>query len=415
MKREPTDRATDLRGVSRLTIDAVTGLTDLVEAMHHNVTTASSMAGVAPKGRTRGITGFVYGTIRGVTRLVGGGIDAVLRQLGSLLGESGSSPTREAVLAALNGVLGDYLVESGNPLAIPMRLRHNGRQLELTAEGLAAVAAKSGAPQTRLLVLLHGLCMNDLQWSRQGHDHGAALARDLGYVPLYLHYNSGRHISTNGREFAALMETLVQAWPAPIAELVLVGHSMGGLIARSALHVAHGSGHAWPRLVKKLVFLGTPHHGAPLERGGHWVDIFLGASPYTAPFSRLGKIRSAGVTDLRYGNLLDEDWVGRDRFARSRDHRVPVPLPRGVACYALAATTGAAAGDAKDRLLADGLVPLASALGMHVNPEKSLPIPEANQWIGYKMNHLDLLARPEVYQQIRRWLAPEQLPNEQLP
>ena len=404
MKREPSDRATDLRGVSRLTIDAVTGLTDLVEAMHHNVTSASSMTGVAPKGRTRGITGFVYGTIRGVTRMVGGGIDAVLAQLGSLLGDSGASPTREAVLAALNGVLGDYLVESGNTLAIPMRLRHNGRQLELSPEGLAAVAAKSGVPQTRLLVLLHGLCMNDLQWSRQGHDHGAALARDLGYAPLYLHYNSGRHISTNGREFAALMETLVRAWPAPIAELVLLGHSMGGLVARSALHVAHGSGHAWPRLVKKLIFLGTPHHGAPLERGGHWVDNILGASPYTAPFSRLGKIRSAGVTDLRYGSLLDEDWLGRDRFARSREHRVPVPLPNGVACYAIAATTGEAAGDAKDRLLADGLVPLASALGRHAKPERSLPIPEANQWIGYHMNHLDLLAKPEVYQQIRRWL-----------
>jgi pimeloyl-ACP methyl ester carboxylesterase len=406
MTRKSHGRATDLRGVSRLAVDAVTGLTDLVETMHHNITSASSVAGVAPKGRTGGITGLVYGTIRGVTRLVGGGIDALLGQLGLMLGEGSSSPAREAVLAALNGVLGDYLAATGNSLAIPMRLHRNGLPLELTGEGLASAAPQPGEQPGKLLVLVHGLCMNDLQWTRQGHDHGAALARDLGYTPIYLHYNSGRHISTNGREFADLLESLVKAWPAPITELVIIGHSVGGLVARSACHAGHVSAHTWLRSLRKLVFLGTPHHGAPLERGGHWVDIILGVSPYTAPFARLGKIRSAGVTDLRYGNLLDEDWANRDRFAHARDHRTSVPLPDGVDCYAIAATTGDSAGDTKDRILGDGLVPLASALGGHVNPDRTLPIPEANQWIGYNMNHLDLLGKVEVYAQIKRWLAP---------
>jgi pimeloyl-ACP methyl ester carboxylesterase len=359
-----------------------------------------------PKGRTTGITGLVYGTIRGVTRLVGGGIDALLGQLGLMLGEGSSSPAREAVLAALNGVLGDYLVATGNSLAIPMRLHRNGLPLELTGEGLASAAPQPGEQAGKLLVLVHGLCMNDLQWTRQGHDHGAALARDLGYTPIYLHYNSGRHISTNGREFADLLESLLKAWPAPVTELVIIGHSVGGLLARSACHAGHASVHTWLPSLRKLVFLGTPHHGAPLERGGHWVDIILGVSPYTAPFARLGKIRSAGVTDLRYGNLLDEDWANRDRFAHARDQRKPVPLPDGVDCYAIAATTGDSAGDAKDRILGDGLVPLASALGRHVNPDRTLPIPEANQWIGYNMNHLDLLGKVEVYAQIKRWLAP---------
>lgn len=404
MTHKSPGRATDLRGVSRLAVDATTGLTDLVEAMHHNITSVSSVAGVAPKGRTTGITGLVYGTIRGVTRLVGGGIDALLAQLGAMLGEGSSSPAREAVLSVLNGVLGDYLAATGNSLAITMRLRRHGRPLELTAEGLAAAASKSGEQTGKLLVLVHGLCMNDLQWTRQGHDHGAALARDLSYTPVYLHYNSGRHISTNGREFADLLESLVKAWPAPITELVIIGHSVGGLVARSACHCGQASAHTWLRSLRKLVFLGTPHHGAPLERGGHWVDVILGVSPYTAPFARLGKIRSAGVTDLRYGNLLDEDWVNRDRFARSRDHRTAVPLPAGVDCYAIAATTGDAPGDAKDRILGDGLVPLASALGRHVNPDKTLPIPEANQWIGYGMSHLDLLGKFEVYAQIKQWL-----------
>jgi hypothetical protein len=391
-------RACDLRGISRLAIEATAGLTDLVEAMHHNIARAPGILGAPPAGPTRGITGLVYRSIRGVTRLVGSGIDVVLGQIDPLLGQQSTLPGREAGQAALNGVLGDYLANSGNPLAIPMGLRRDGQPVRLDA--------LSPPPTGKLVVLVHGLCMNDLQWNRQGHNHGTALARDLGYTPVFLRYNSGRHISTNGRELADLLETVVKQWPVPLAELAIVGHSMGGLVSRSACHYGRLSGHDWPRHLRKLVFLGTPHHGAPLERGGHWVDILLGLSPYTAPLARLGKIRSAGITDLRHGNLLDEDWAGHDRFARAGDRRRPVPLPEGVRCYALAATLAKEErGNLADRLLGDGLVSVNSALGRHPDPNRTLGFPPARQWVGYGMNHLAVLGRPEAYEQIKQWLA----------
>ena len=159
------------------------------------------------------------------------------------------------------------------------------------------------------------------------------------------------------------------------------------------------------RRLEKLVFIGTPHHGAPLERSGNWIDILLSASRYSAPLARLGKIRSAGITDLRFGNLVDEEWNKRSRFERSGDRRVAVPLPEGVACYAIAATTGETAGDVSDRLIGDGIVPLESALGQHANPKLALTFDASRQWVVYRTSHLDLLSRPEVYAQIKRWLT----------
>jgi pimeloyl-ACP methyl ester carboxylesterase len=381
-------RASDLRGLNRLAIEATAGVTEVVEAMHHNIGRASGSG--LTRGRTRGITGLVYRSIRGITRLVGGGIDATLAPLASL-GEGRSSTGREAVLAALNGVLGDHLVATGNPLAISMGLRQEGRPLVPT----------SGR---RLLVLVHGLCMNDLQWNRRGHDHGAALARDLGFTPVYLHYNSGLHVSTNGRAFADLIENLVQQWPVPVEEMIILGHSMGGLVTRSACHYGRDAGHDWLRRLTKIVFLGTPHHGSVLERGGIKVDSILGSSRFTAPLGRPGKIRSAGITDLGHGNLLDEDWQGHDRFEASEDPRRPVPLPDGVQCYAMAAAAREA-GTLRSRLIGDGLVSVNSALGRHEEPGRTLPIPESRQWIAPGMKHFDLLSRPEAYERIREWLA----------
>ena len=248
--------------------------------------------------------------------------------------------------------------------------------------------------------------MSDLQWMRRGHDHGAALARDLGYTPVYLHYNSGLHISINGHALANLLERLIEQWPAPLDRFVLLGHSMGGLLARSALHYGAQAGHRWPSRLDDLVFLATPHQGAPLERAGNWVDILLGATPYAAPLARLGKLRSAGITDLRHGCLVDEDWVGRDRFAPGPAARHPLPLPDAqVRCSRSRYFRGREDGDLKDRLLGDGLVPLASALGRHADPDRSLRIAEDRQWIGYGMNHLDLLGDAGVYARLRQWLA----------
>lgn len=392
----------DLRGVSRLAIEATTGLADVVEAMHHNIARAPGILGTSPPGRTRGITGLVYRSVQIVTRLVGSGVDGLLGQLEPLSGETRSLPRWESLIAVLNGVLGDHLAAAGNPLAIPLCIRHGGKTLRLERRCLAAAIRRPGR---RLLVLVHGLCMSERGWRRRGHDHGLALAGDLGYTPLYLRYNSGLHVSVNGRELADLLERLVEQWPAPVEEVVVLAHSLGGLVSRSACHQGAAAGHRWLRHLRALVFLGTPHHGAGLERAGNLANVLLGISPYSAPIARLGKIRSAGVTDLRYGSLLEEDWQGRSRFEHAPDRRRPVPLPAGVRCYAVAATVaekGAARGGA---LPGDGMVSLDSALGRHRDPALTLPFPGSRSWVGYGMGHFDLLGRPEVYARIKAWLA----------
>ena len=191
----------------------------------------------------------------------------------------------------------------------------------------------------------------------------------------------------------------------PVHELALIGHSMGGLVIRSAVHYGSQSGDSWPERLRALIFLGTPHHGAPLEQRGNLLTVLMDASPYVAPFGRLGKRRSAGITDLRYSNLVDEDWFGRDRFAHGPCDTCIVPLPAGARAYAVAATLGSSTDSLAHRLLGDGLVPLDSALGRHADPARALPFDESNSWIGYGMSHMELLGRGEVYERIAGWLG----------
>jgi pimeloyl-ACP methyl ester carboxylesterase len=389
----------DLRGATRLAVDATKAITDLVEEMHATIGGGPAVLGRPLEWATRRLVGPVYGTIRVVSELVGTGIDAALARLASLLGESTPRREHEAIVAALNGVLGDYLAQTQNPLAIEMRFRHGGRALTLDSRALAEALPQIG---NKLLVLVHGSCLDDLQWKRNGHDHGAALAHALGYTPIYLRYNTGLHISTNGRSCAAMLEELVCAWPTPLNEIVLLGHSMGGLVSRSACHYAEVANLTWRARLRKLVCMGSPHHGAPAERAGNSVEVLLGVSPYSAPLARLGRIRSAGVTDLRFGSVLDEDWQDRDRFARSDDCRSPLALPQGVQCYTIAATTAPQPAPA---LPGDGLVPLDSALGRCARPELTLDFPTDHQFIAFATKHLGLLDRPEVYAKLQSWLA----------
>jgi pimeloyl-ACP methyl ester carboxylesterase len=381
----------DLRGVTRLAFDATAGIAHIVERMHRTIQLTPLPLGRPATDSPRGITGFVYRSVRGSMQLIGKGVDAGLAPLAAMLPEGEATPARDAFVSAVNGVYGDYLLRTSNPLAIEMSLRHVGRDVDLR-EPAAAFRDSEGAPISgKLLVLVHGLCLNDRAWRRNDHDHGSALATDLGYTPLYLRYNSGLHVAANGRGLADALETLVEHWPHPVEELVIVGHSMGGLVARSACHYGRGAGHAWPKRLAKLVFLGTPHHGAPLERGGHRLDYVLDLSPYSAPFTKIGKSRSAGITDLRHGTVAP-------------GAHAHVALPPGVRCYAAAATLGAKRDRLSERLIGDGLVPLNSALGRHADRARSLRIPKSRQWIGYGMGHLELLSRPEVYAQLRDWL-----------
>jgi pimeloyl-ACP methyl ester carboxylesterase len=388
-------RADDLRGLNQLAIDAVAGTVGLVEAMHAAITHLPAALGAPAPGRTRGLTGWIYRRIHDTTRMVGVGVETSLSLLAPLLRAREDDARRDAVLAAMNGVLGDHLEASGNPLAIPMRLRRDGRALRLAPKALAAALPDATGD---LLVLIHGLCMNDRQWCHQSHDHGAALSRELGMTPLYLHYNSGRQVARNGADLATLLERAVAAWPVPVERVVLLGHSMGGLVARSACHYAETRGHGWRRALSDVVFVGTPHHGAPLERAGDRFERLLAISPYSAPFALIGKVRSAGIQDLRHGRVHQPRPQPGESGAR-----VPLALPAGVRCHAIAASTQQA-GDADrtaGRPRGDGLVPVASALGEHPDRSLDLGIPASRKWIDHGSGHLQLLGSDAVYRRIR--------------
>ncbi len=419
-------RASDLRAAAQLATQATLGVSRIVEGVHQAVwRSLGAPAGPTP-GQTRGLTGLIYQSVRTVTQWVGKGLDTALAKLQPLLAavedQAPDTPEREAVLAALNGVLGDRLAASHSPLATPMTLRY--RDVALNWPTLAPIPAAG----RKVLLLIHGLCMNDLQWRTQVRppeqaspagagaesgaaseawllDHGTALAQTLGYSPIYLRYNTGLHTSQNGHELAAQLEQLLAHWPVAIQEITVLAHSMGGLVTRSALYYAQQSGLRWPRYLKNIIFLGTPQHGAPLERAGNWLDEILGSTPYSRPFAKLAQLRSAGITDLRYGHLLDADWQGHDRFRRQPDRREPVPLPEAVACYCVAATTAAKRSALSERLLGDGLVPLNSALGQHDDPQRRLAFAKDAQWIAYRTSHMALLSSPAVTQQLLLWLG----------
>jgi pimeloyl-ACP methyl ester carboxylesterase len=380
----------DIRGAARMVVDAADATTEVVEKMHRTIQMKPGPRGDSVTDPTKGITGLVYRSIRMGIGIVGRIIDASLTPLMMLLPEGEPSRTRDAYRSAANGVYGDYLSRTGNPLAIDMSLHHRNQQVDLNDPTSVLEHHGDAAPVRKLLVLVHGSCMNDQQWNHDGHDHGAAIADDLGYLPLYLRYNSGLHIASNGRSFAELLETLIGNWQHPVEELAIMGHSMGGLVARSACHYARAAGHAWPKCLRKLVFLGTPHHGAPLEQGGHGLDVLMEMSPYSLPLTRLSKARSAGISDLRHGTVSADELT--------------VPLPSGVKCYAAAAVRSAKSGMLSDKLVGDGLVPLDSALGRHRDVSRSLKIPKSRQWVGYGLGHRDLLSHPDVYAQLRRWL-----------
>ncbi len=402
MSKNSNINIADLRGLTRLLTDASLNVTELVEDVHHRIVNPPIFPTTPIQSFISGVSGLAYGSVRLSTKLIGGGFDKTLAFINPERSIGLSLEKKETLLAVLNGVIGDHLVESKNPLATKMEIRVNGAAVSCNAQSI-----RNALPEVngKILLMVHGLCNSDAIWNGEEHNHGTLLADEMGFTSLFLKYNSGLHISSNGKKLSRLLEELTSNWPVPVEELHIIGFSMGGLVSRSAVHYAEEHKNKWRGLLKNMIFLGTPHHGAPLERLGHFVNQMFSLVHYTKPFTRLGNIRSVGITDLRYGNLIREDWEGKDRFEASRDQRENIPLPKKVNCFAVAAVLEKANKGVKARFVGDGLVQVDSAHGLHKDKLKQLKFKKKNTHIVFQTNHDGLLSDSEVYDKMKSWLA----------
>lgn len=394
-------KGSDLQGLSSLMTDATLGITDLVEEMHKRIVHPPFLPSTPVQHLITKLAGFTYSTIKKGVSLMGVGLDKGLGVVSSIAEEKKQGVKIETFRALLNGLVGDYLEKKGNPLAIEMQFRYQAESISLESKRIDERYPKVNG---KILVMVHGCCMNDIQWTRKDHNHGIELSEELDKTTVYLYYNSGLHISINGQRFSKILEKLIENWPVPVDEISIIAHSMGGLVSRSAIHYGQVENKKWIKRLKKIIFLGTPHHGAPMERIGNYVDEILEFIPYTKPLAKLGKTRSAGVTDLRYGNLLDEDWKDNNRFEIKGDQRQHIALPKQVQCYSIAAVK-VRKNNKAGKILGDGLVDVKSALGKHIDSSKELNFSESNTWISYENNHMDLLSNPKTYAKIKDWLS----------
>ena len=452
-KQTQTKKLSQAQEANRLIAESVIQITLVIETMHNRINPLNWLSPSTQKSNqtlSSGITGMVYDSIRSITSEVSKRISTPLSVLNDSLDNRGGdnlkgnvggstsdsangnvsedappssthspspSSIKPTLLSAINGVIGDYLHTQQSPLSIAMTFRQHGNDIELNA--LARHIAES---EGKLLIMVHGLCMNDVQWRQGEHDHGYHLANDLSCTTVYLHYNTGRHIYQNGIKLNALLGELASQFHSlqsqHTLDISVVAHSMGGLVTRSALYYANDAipeaaakteiaeeSIQWAEYLKKIVFLGTPHHGAPLEKAGNWVDLLLGMHHFTAPLTRITQIRSAGIADLRYGYIVESDTHSERRFDFASDQRKPIPLPDGVACFAIATTSSASPNAINKHIVGDGLVPLNSALGIHENEAFNLNFKPENQWVGNNISHLGLLGNKTIYDVIHRWLS----------
>jgi pimeloyl-ACP methyl ester carboxylesterase len=304
-------------------------------------------------------------------------------------------------LAVLNGLVGDRLERERSPLEQPMAVRVDGLPV---APERRALARAFPAATPRLVVFVHGLMGEEHGWLiGRAEDYGTQLRRDHGLTPVYVRYNSGRHISENGRSLADLLDRVVAEWPVPVEEVALVGHSMGGLVSRSAAHIAALEEMAWVKHVRKLISLGSPHMGAPLEQAVHYAAFGLGRLPETRMISTFLRRRSSGIRDLRQGSLVDADWREADPEALRAAACEEVPLLEGATHCFVSATVTRSPRHPLGRMVGDTLVLVPSAKGESRTRKLGFEA-EFGLHVG-ATHHIALLNHPAVYEKLQAWLA----------
>lgn len=398
----------ELQALARLTFEelgrGVSGIGQLHVAIATRVFDRVGRQGV-PRLLHDAISGAVYRGISAGAASLGRGASHALAFSGPRPERSVSpTPLGGGMIAVIDGLIGDELERRRSVLQEPMSVRVEG---QVVACEPAALSRAFPRATRRLVVFVHGLMGTEFPWRwwarENGGTYGSRLAADLGLTPVYVRYNTGRHISENGRSLAELLEQLVRGWPVEVDEVALIGHSMGGLVSRSACHQAAERGHAWVRRVRHVISLGSPHMGAPLAQGVHYAAAALHRLPETRPLAGLLRRRSAGIRDLRHGSLVDDDWHGQDPDElRARACR-EVPLLEGATHCFVAATVMKSEHHPLSRLIGDVLVLRPSASGR--SRTRRIPFEaEYGMHLG-PAHHLALLNHPVVYARLREWLS----------
>jgi len=402
----PINDTADLRAAAALAGRGVAATTTLIRDLHRAIA-RRAFDTTGPQARPArvvhdAISTSVYAAVSAGARATAAATGVALATRAAKDKDKEYQPLTErskgnVVIGALNGAWGDWLDRTGNPLAIPMTARYDEQRTP---------------PTDDVAVWLHGLCETDASWRLGAQDHyqdqhsthGQRLYDECGLTPVYVRYNTGLHISANGRKLDDLLADLVESWPTPIKRLTLIGHSMGGLVIRAA--AAHGCDRdaAWVPLTKRVVYLGSPHLGAPLEVGASRATRLLRRLPETKPLGDALASRSVGIKDLRYGDILEADWSAvEDLDAVRAEPTNCAPLLDGAEHFYIGATLAARHDTPVARIVGDALVPFASAAGANKSRTLGLDVDRGRHLGG--LHHFDLLNHPRVYAVLRDWLA----------
>jgi pimeloyl-ACP methyl ester carboxylesterase len=400
-------RPEEVTAVGDLAGEAAAGLTSRIRDMHAGIAdrvfTAVGAAATPVRLAHDEIAEQAYGAARVVAgTLLRAGARAVSLTRPDDAPSIDESSRGRLAIGALNGAFGDALHRRSNGLALKMTIRRDRRDVALSA---AALAEEFPDATGRLVLFVHGLCQTDDAWRLGAERHvpyGVRLQSELGYTPLYLRYNTGRHVSENGRELAALLEELIDAWPVDVHEIAVIGHSMGGLVGRSACHYAVD--HTWPSKVAHVFTLGTPHLGAPLEKAATATAAALARVPETRGFAHALNARSAGIQDLGHGYLIDDDWLDQEPGAFIKQAGSEIPFLSCANHYFVSATASRELDAPVGRIVGDLLVLHPSAWGLARRGQRLRFPVEQYRHIG-GANHFDLLNHPAIYEQICAWLA----------
>ena len=345
--------------------------------------------------------GGIYGTVRMAGSLVGGAVGfgatqaAKHRRVRPLWGIGRGGKVR----ALANAVWGDELELRGSVLSIGMGLRSpQGDAVSTAAEALVRAYPDAGS---RLVVLIHGWNETEQIWHKPPDDASTstlltALESD-GRIALLVRYNSGLRVSVNGLGVASLVEAIADSWMVDVEQIDLIGHSMGGLVARSAVVAGRDAGHRWTEAVGHLVTLGTPHLGTPIEKGLALISGALRIAPESEPLGEFLDLRSSGVKDLRFGAVTVGSTTARLTDAADDSLGVPDHVTQHFATGVITQDPTHPLG----KIFGDLVVRTPSGIGQGIRRQ----VAATNVRVFGGRRHTNLLHDPRVHAQVRDWLS----------